>query len=188
MTLFVVISSLVALACAIYLAAPLLGSDDYIASDDQSSGVRDSLRKFIRVGSISGLGLMPILAGGVYLVVGEPGMIGLSEQNAEAAAPAASLQAAAAAMSPEKRQEMIEAMVQRLATRLENDPADLDGWRQLARSYTVLGRFTDSAVAWRKAISLSDGALHDWRGLAVSLLEKKDDGDVQVTPEIKQAL
>ncbi|MBT5108003.1 MAG: c-type cytochrome biogenesis protein CcmI [Rhodospirillaceae bacterium] len=41
-------------------------------------------------------------------------------------------------MSPEDRTAMIESMVARLATRLESEPGDINGWVRLARSYTVL--------------------------------------------------
>jgi len=35
-------------------------------------------------------------------------------------------------------------MVENLAARLEDDPSDLNGWRMLARSYSVLGRSSDA--------------------------------------------
>jgi cytochrome c-type biogenesis protein CcmH len=47
---------------------------------------------------------------------------------------------AAAEMSEEDRNEMILAMVARLDERLRNDANDLQGWKQLVRSYLVLGR------------------------------------------------
>lgn len=46
--------------------------------------------------------------------------------------------AAAKDMSPEDRRTMIRGMVQRLATRMENNPDDVDGWLRLGRSYGVL--------------------------------------------------
>ena len=46
--------------------------------------------------------------------------------------------AAAKDMSPEDRQAMIRGMVQRLATRMEQNPDDVDGWMRLGRSYGVL--------------------------------------------------
>ncbi len=46
---------------------------------------------------------------------------------------------AASQMSPEERQEFIRSMVDGLAARLEEEPADLQGWLQLARSYMMLG-------------------------------------------------
>ena len=34
---------------------------------------------------------------------------------------------------------MIRSMVESLASRLRDEPSDLDGWRRLARAYQVLG-------------------------------------------------
>jgi cytochrome c-type biogenesis protein CcmH len=47
--------------------------------------------------------------------------------------------AAAAQLRPEERSDMIRAMVGRLAERLQEDGADVDGWLRLVRSYVVLG-------------------------------------------------
>jgi cytochrome c-type biogenesis protein CcmH len=47
--------------------------------------------------------------------------------------------AAADKMAPEDRNAMVRGMVDRLATRLKQDSADLDGWLRLVRAYTVLG-------------------------------------------------
>jgi cytochrome c-type biogenesis protein CcmH len=47
-------------------------------------------------------------------------------------------------MSPEDQSEMIHAMVDRLAARLQANPDDAEGWRKLARAYQVLGE-TDKA-------------------------------------------
>ncbi|MFC5385365.1 c-type cytochrome biogenesis protein CcmI [Aquamicrobium segne] len=46
---------------------------------------------------------------------------------------------AAAALSGEDRAEMISGMVERLDERLRENPADGEGWKQLVRSYLVLG-------------------------------------------------
>jgi cytochrome c-type biogenesis protein CcmH len=56
--------------------------------------------------------------------------------------------AAARAMSPEQRQSMVRGMVDRLATRLEQNPNDEEGWARLAHAYDVLGE-TDKAQAAR---------------------------------------
>src|SRR5437588_814337 len=45
---------------------------------------------------------------------------------------------AAADASPQERQAMIDAMVERLAARLAAQPDDVDGWARLGRSYMVL--------------------------------------------------
>jgi cytochrome c-type biogenesis protein CcmH len=46
---------------------------------------------------------------------------------------------ASAELSPEQRQDMVRGMVARLAARLKDDGADLDGWLRLIRAYMVLG-------------------------------------------------
>jgi cytochrome c-type biogenesis protein CcmH len=63
--------------------------------------------------------------------------------------------AAAQDMSPEDRQEMIRGMVENLATRLEDEPEDVDGWRRLARSRTVLGDPGGAAEAYDRALALA---------------------------------
>ena len=53
--------------------------------------------------------------------------------------PTASDVAAAGNMSDQARREMISSMVMRLANRLRDHGADVDGWVRLVRAYTVLG-------------------------------------------------
>src|SRR5216683_3324579 len=47
--------------------------------------------------------------------------------------------AAAGAMAPEARNQMIRGMVERLATRLHEDGSDVEGWLRLLRAYMVMG-------------------------------------------------
>ena len=54
---------------------------------------------------------------------------------------------AAGDMTPQARQQMIEAMVARLAGRLEQEPGDLSGWLRLVRAYGVLGKTDDAKQA-----------------------------------------
>jgi cytochrome c-type biogenesis protein CcmH len=61
-----------------------------------------------------------------------------------------SWRAAPAADSPES-------MVARLARRLEHDPADLNGWLMLGRSYTALQEYPLAVRAFGRAVQLSDG-------------------------------
>ena len=56
-----------------------------------------------------------------------------------AAGPTADDAASAAKMTDEQRRDMIRGMVGRLAERLQNDGADVEGWLRLVRSYVVLG-------------------------------------------------
>jgi cytochrome c-type biogenesis protein CcmH len=76
---------------------------------------------------------LPVTAVGLYLVLGAPG-----------------------ALDPEQRQpqfgrEDVEAMVEKLAQRLQSRPDDAEGWAMLGRSYRVLGRNTEAAQAYAKA-------------------------------------
>jgi cytochrome c-type biogenesis protein CcmH len=47
--------------------------------------------------------------------------------------------AAASQLAPEQRDQMVRAMVERLATRLHEDGSDVEGWLRLVRSYMTLG-------------------------------------------------
>ncbi|QNT68238.1 hypothetical protein HQ394_01220 [Defluviicoccus vanus] len=54
-------------------------------------------------------------------------------------------------MSPEQRQAMIRSMVERLATRLQQNPDDRQGWLRLASAYDVLGETAKAAEARARA-------------------------------------
>jgi cytochrome c-type biogenesis protein CcmH len=63
--------------------------------------------------------------------------------------------AAASEMTPDARNQMIRGMVERLAVRLHEDGADVEGWLRLLRAYMVLGE-RDKAKA---AVAEARGAL-----------------------------
>ncbi|HUU67729.1 MAG TPA: c-type cytochrome biogenesis protein CcmI [Methyloceanibacter sp.] len=67
------------------------------------------------------------------------------------AGPSAADVAAAQNMSPADRQAMVETMVQRLATRVEQNSDDLAGWLRLVRAYTVLDRKDEARQALIRA-------------------------------------
>ena len=69
------------------------------------------------------------------------------------AGPSAEAMAAAAQMSDEDRATMIQGMVDSLASRLQENPEDVEGWRRLGRAYNVLGRTDDAANAYREVLS-----------------------------------
>ncbi|HEY6512949.1 MAG TPA: tetratricopeptide repeat protein, partial [Burkholderiaceae bacterium] len=48
----------------------------------------------------------------------------------------------------------IEAMVEKLATRLKEQPNDVEGWTMLGRSYAVLGRHEPASAAFKQALAL----------------------------------
>jgi cytochrome c-type biogenesis protein CcmH len=59
----------------------------------------------------------------------------------------------------------VESMIERLATRLEREGSDVDGWLMLARSLKVTGRHAQAAAAYEKASAraLQDpDLLADW--------------------------
>jgi cytochrome c-type biogenesis protein CcmH len=76
---------------------------------------------------------IPLLALGVYFAVGNPD--GLSPRSREAQVG-----------MPE-----IEAMVERLAERLAQNPDDLEGWKMLGKSYSVIGKFGEASKAYAQA-------------------------------------
>lgn len=82
---------------------------------------------------------LPVTAAGLYLALGNPAAL--------APAPVQ------AAVTPAE----IEAMVAKLAARLESRPDDLEGWAMLGRSYKVLGRNAEAAQAYAKAGSALAG-------------------------------
>ncbi len=75
--------------------------------------------------------------------------------------------AAAEEMSAEDRSAMIESMVAGLASKLEENPLDEDGWRRLIRSYVVLGRNKEAREALNQAVA----ALQEKPELVQSLTE-----------------
>src|SRR5688572_7146137 len=76
---------------------------------------------------------IPLLGLCIYLVVGTPSALSPREDPHSITA------------------QQLEGMVERLAARLRENPDDVEGWKLLGRSYTVLGRFAESAEAYAKA-------------------------------------
>jgi cytochrome c-type biogenesis protein CcmH len=77
-------------------------------------------------------GAVPLAAVALYVLVGNPGAIDRDAQ----------LHASRA---------QVEAMVERLAARLRENPDDVNGWKLLGRSYGVMGRYGEAADAYAKA-------------------------------------
>ena len=72
-----------------------------------------------------------------------------------------------AGASADDRQAMINAMVERLAARLEQQPNDVEGWTRLGRSYMVLGQPDKARDAYARAVKLKP----DDQGLKQSYAE-----------------
>lgn len=83
---------------------------------------------------------LPLLAGSLYFMLGNPAGLQAPEPPAQATAGVGPAQ--------------IEAMVKRLAAKLQTQPDDASGWRMLARSYETLRRFDAAADAYRHLLAL----------------------------------
>jgi len=79
---------------------------------------------------------IPALAVALYFAIGNPGALDPRR-----------------AADGEVTAQQIEAMVERLAARLRENPDDTDGWKLLGRSHAALGRFADAVNAYAKAAS-----------------------------------
>jgi cytochrome c-type biogenesis protein CcmH len=66
----------------------------------------------------------------------------------------------------ERTQEQIEANVAALAKRLQSNPSDAQGWIMLARSYTSMGKFSESVGAYTKATELTPKDADLWAEFA----------------------
>ena len=90
-----------------------------------------------------------------YAFTGSPTLASLRAGDSK---PGAALSAAApdpaASDSRESGLQQIAAMVETLAQHMKERPEDAEGWTMLARSYTVLGRYTEALPAYRRAAEL----------------------------------
>jgi cytochrome c-type biogenesis protein CcmH len=98
------------------------------------------------------------------------------ETGLPTAGPGAEDMAAASEMSPDEQQEMIRGMVAGLATRLDDDPDDAQGWSMLGRSYGVLGEPGKSAEAFGRAAELLPDDMEVQLDYATALLEASGAG------------
>jgi cytochrome c-type biogenesis protein CcmH len=101
-----------------------------------------------------GLALVAVI---FYLKVGSPDGI----MNAAIARNAAEPTAAAGAPG-ERTQAQIEANVAALAKKLQSNPSDAQGWTMLARSYSSMEKYGESAGAYAKATELTPNDANLW--------------------------
>lgn len=81
---------------------------------------------------------VPLLAAGLYLLIGNPAGLGVAPAGIAGRAPQHA--------SPDA----IGTMVEALAQRLEREPDDIEGWRMLARSYSALDRHAEAARVYAR--------------------------------------
>lgn len=96
---------------------------------------------------------MPLAAVLLYLQLGAP----------------QALKAEASQATTQFTREDVEAMVERLAARMKENPDDVRGWAMLGRSYQALGRYTESAGAYERALALTPDDPDLLTSLAVTL-------------------
>ena len=110
-----------------------------VRADTAFAAPEDRRRTWLAAGTAAAV---CALAVGLYLKIGTP------DAFREAGGHAA--QQSAHAVSPQQ----IQAMVARLAERLQDNPADGEGWLMLARSYNALGRYPEASAAYGRAFSI----------------------------------
>lgn len=88
---------------------------------------------------------VPVMAVSIYLAVGNPTAIDPAAQAPQQAA-------APHGQNGADMQAQIEAMVGKLAQRLQDNPSDIEGWVMLGRSFSVLGRYDEAVAAYEKSI------------------------------------
>lgn len=104
------------------------------------------------------------------MVPDSPSVAGAPVAGPPVAGPSAADMAAAAQMSEDDRQSMIEGMVAQLADRLENEePENTQGWLRLARAYNVLGRTAEALAAYERAAATAPDDLDVLGGYAEAL-------------------
>jgi cytochrome c-type biogenesis protein CcmH len=96
-----------------------------------------------RATAYSLLALIPVGAFAIYIVVGSP--LALDPQFLAENDPAHAVD----------RKEL-EAMVERLAEKMQQEPDNLEGWVMLARSYKHFGRFDEAARAYGRVVARAE--------------------------------
>lgn len=140
--LFWAISGVVAAGSGYWLSAPLLREADKRAA-------------------LSVLGMVPLLALGIYLYLGNPMM------------PDAPL---APRLAGNLEDLPPAAILARLENELRERPNDVEGWRLLARLHATTGNHPKAADSWQRLLDLRGKDVEAQVGLAAALIEQ--DGGV----------
>lgn len=136
----------------------ILAARDRQGAESKTGG---GLRRVVQIGAALSL---PVVAIGLYLDQGHPGLPDRPFAGRGDVAPStdqaqqggqSEQSAGSQAMSDANQADEVEAMTQRLAARLEQEPGDVEGWRMLGWSYLNMGRYADAAVAYGRAAALA---------------------------------
>ena len=132
------------LVAAVMAAAP----DTVADAAAQSAAAAAAPRVGVRLGA-SAAALVVLIAGAGYAWTGSPALLGRTPAAARANASVESTPPAA-----EFTREQVEAMVARLAARMQEQPDDPTGWAMLGRSYVALGQAPQALAAFERALKL----------------------------------
>lgn len=146
MIIFISVSLLLAAMAAVFVV-PSLWQASAVSGKATAPQRREAIGLVIALVALTAL---------LYVVVGTPQAIdqqGLAAGRSEVS-DAPEVQASSPQGSPEMSPAQIEAMVNRLAQRLQTQPKDPQGWRMLARSYETLGRFSEAVDAYQRLMAL----------------------------------
>jgi cytochrome c-type biogenesis protein CcmH len=124
----------------------------------------DLQRTIEQVGKINKIDVAPRLAAATASRPMAPGVGG-----AVMPGPTRQQLAAASSLPPDTQQAMAESMVARLAQDLKANPANLDGWIMLMRSYRTLGRDREAKAALAEAAAANPAHAAQLRSAAASL-------------------
>ncbi len=120
----------------------------------------DLIRTIEQVDKINNLNVgsgLKLAAGGRWPAVGLPADVAAAAATSVAAAPipgpSRADMAQAAKLPPGQQQEMVISMVEGLEAKLEENPANLNGWIMLMRSRMTLGETGKARAAFRKAVA-----------------------------------
>lgn len=91
-----------------------------------------------RAAAFAVLVAVPLLAALVYLALGNPAAINPQQTDT----------------AHGLGQQQMDAMIARLAARLEKNPQDAKGWVMLARAQAVLGRFDQASAAYARSVEI----------------------------------
>ena len=156
--------------------------DDVERPDDGVHGGDDARNAKVRqwTAVVSAV-LIPVSAGLIYLVVGEPAVIG-NPGIASAPATVAAVDTEQSGIRIDGESISFETMTQRVMAHLADNPTDIEGWTTLASLFIAQRQFSEAASAYRKVRELS-GDSADMLVREADALAMANDGDLSGEPE-----